>query len=237
MTLQETKNKINEVQSTTKDYQDAINGVQTKLMSLIDDVNSVKSSIASDIKEESIVSHSKAKGKEINSKIKKTLGKSRTALDTLSVDATKYIRKIVDEYNGSLEEDSEAERLSYVEIKLSSVSGCPSEGDSDSNGDYSGDWGGGNDDSGTTLNIDYYLDLLKYDNVYSRDIENWETYVNNFLVANNLQKVIETIIIEGKKIKVRLKNGKEYIFENITSTIDLLKALYEAIEKDAGNNE
>jgi len=237
MTLQETKSKINEVQSTTKDYQDAINGVQTKLMSLIDDVNSVKGSIASDIKEQNIVSHSRSKSKEISSKIKKTLAKSRTALDTLSVDATKYIKRIVDEYNGSLEKDSEAERLSYVEIKLSSVSGCPSESDSDGNNYYGGDWDGGSDNPATPLNLDYYLDLLKYDYVYSSDIENWDSYVNNFLVLNNLQKVIDNIAIDGKKIKVKLKNGKEYEFENITSTIDLLKALYSAIEKEASNNE
>ena len=215
-----------------KDYQDSINNVQTKLLNLIDDTNKIKKAITTEIKEESIATHSVSSSKKTVNKINKALGKSRSTLDTLGNDATKYIKKIVDEYNNSLDPEGDDTRLSYVEIKLSSVSGCPAEGDYDN--DYSGNWGGGSNYP-DEITIDYYIELLKYSDVYSNNIENWDLYVKKFLEDNNLTNVIDKIEIDGKKIKVKLKNGKEYEFEEITTTIDLLKALYKKIEEEASN--
>ncbi|MBP5683661.1 MAG: hypothetical protein J6X02_00205 [Bacilli bacterium] len=83
MTLQETRNKIKEIQESTKDYQDSINNVQTKLLNLIDDTNKIKKAITTEIKEESIATHSVSSSKKTVNKINKALGKSRSTLDTL----------------------------------------------------------------------------------------------------------------------------------------------------------
>lgn len=246
MTLQETKNRIREIQDTTKDYQDAINGLQNQLIAFVDDVNGVNASVKDGINEKTIVTHSGNAAKNIVSCINKSLVTTRGALDQLSTDATKEIQRIVDEYNNSIDpEDTEAEKLSYVAIKLTSVAGCPSasdvggnsnrRGNNSNNNNYGNNW---NNDGYSytpqedTSKIDYYFSLLSNSDVYSKDIDDWEGEVSKFLKANDLEKVIKSIEINGKEIICTLINGNVYKFTNITNKLDFLKALYAAIEKE-----
>ncbi len=245
MTLQETKNRIREIQDTTKDYQDAINGLQNQLIAFVDDVNGVNASVKDGINEKTIVTHSGNAAKNIISCINKSLVTTRGALDQLSTDATKEIQRIVDEYNNSIDpDDTEAEKLSYVTIKLTSVAGCPeASGDSGGNNrrssgrnnNYGNNW---NNDGYTytpqedTSRLDYYFSLLSNSDVYSKDIDDWEDEVSKFLKANDLDKVIKSIEINGKEIICTLINGNVYKFTNITNKLDFLKALYAAIEKE-----
>ncbi len=235
MSLSSTKSEIKKIVDTTEEYQVNINGVQTRLIALIEGIGSINKSIVNDedIDAKGLIENVKTSSGNIAKIAKSALSASANALKTLSADATKQIKKLVDVYNSSLEEDSEEPRLSYTTISLSSVSGCASYLDSDSSDDSRGHFGGG----GSSFNdFEYYLGLLSRRDVYSTNIGNWSYVMNDYLQKNNLTGIVESIIIEGRVITCRLKNGHEYKIKNTYNSKDFLVALYKAIQRETNTN-
>ena len=126
MTLVEAKNSINAVIQASHDYESSINSLQSELLALADAVNTSNSSIASGIDEATIVESSNNTASQIISSINESISMADSALSTLSNDANKKIREIVDAYNSSLDSESKEERLSYQEISLSGIGGSAS---------------------------------------------------------------------------------------------------------------
>ena len=235
MSYIEAKKKINEIKDATAGFQGEVNKVQSQLMELSSEVGNVTTAINSDLHEETIASYSASAGSQIANKINAALSKSSSALSGLSQDATNEIKKIVDAHNASIDYESEnpEPRLSYETISLSSIAGCPDES-SDSSPKNTNPRPTGSSSS-NRKDLDYYLSQLASKGFKSQDIEGWNDYVNSFLRENNLDKAIKSITVNGKTVKCILSNGKEYTFTNVTSTIDLLRALQAAIEKENQN--
>ena len=78
------------------------------------------------IDEATIVESSNNTASQIISSINESISMADSALSTLSNDANKKIREIVDAYNSSLDSESKEERLSYQEISLSGIGGSAS---------------------------------------------------------------------------------------------------------------
>jgi len=234
MSYIEAKRKINEIKESTSSFQNEVNKVQSQLMELSSEINKVSTSIANDLHEDTIASFSSGAANNINSKINEALVKSSSALSGLSTDATGEIKRIVDEHNASIdyESDNPEPKLEYETISLSSVVGCPEEADEPVSEHRPTYPSGGGLSVSQEINLDYYLNMLSSTEFNSSDIEGWDDYVQKFLREYNLDKAIKDIKVEGKKVTCILSNGKEYEFTDITSTLDLLKALQAAIAKE-----
>ena len=224
MTYNEAKYKINNIKEATTDFQNSINKVEADLIAKSSDMSNINSSISNKISQVDIVDYSDQAIRDINALITETLSISASALSTLSNDATEEIRKIVDAYNSSIvdEEDKPPKpRLSYETINLSSLGSAPNTSTTLSG--HHGN-GGNNDSSGYNGNYGYtpspsfqnYISRLGVEDFNSDNIDNWNSYVNEFLSTYNLSDSVESIKIDGKKIICKLKNGEEIVIENVT---------------------
>lgn len=231
MTYEEAKTRINKIKDSTADFQSSVNKVQSELVNKTSDLRKINTRIAADIGQSDIVSYSGRDVSSITSSINEALSMSASALSTLSKDATDEIKNIVDSYNSSIQYDEEGHakspRLNYETISLSSIAGvsAPSSdgGKAASTGGGGGYYGNSGAQSGndTPTSFNGYLSKLGSEDIYSKDIENWDSYVNEFLSSNDLSDSVESITIEGKVIKCKLKNGKVITIENVSNTSDL----------------
>ena len=71
---------------------------------------------------------------------------------------------------------------------------------------------------------DYLLRLSSGD-IYSSNINGWNSYVSDFLNTYNLSDSVSSITIEGQIVKCKLKNGKEIVLRNISSESALASAI------------
>lgn len=229
MSLGDTKNSIKEIVDSTKDYQLSINALQRRLISVGEDINSSAKSVSRDIKANEVVENNTNYTIKVIDSINKSLELTRTTLSKLSSDATKRIRELVDNYNNSLDPESNEERLSYVEINLTSVDGNISFGNSHGNNRSNGDNPPGPSE---TFDIDYYFGLLGTTGVNSVDILNWDIEIKKFLVENKLDSYVTKMEFEGKIVKVTLSNGKEFELENITTKEEFLDKIKEILKEE-----
>ena len=123
MTLQEAKNSVKEVVESAKDYQSSIKDLQRKIIDFADDVTTAFNSVGNEIGENSIVEYSNKNATQLISILSDMLDLSNSTLNSLSLDANKRIREIVDEYNASLPQDSKEPKLSYYEVALAGIGG------------------------------------------------------------------------------------------------------------------
>lgn len=232
----EAKAQINKIKAATADYQSSINKVQSELVSKMSDLSNISNRISSDIGQSDIVSFSNADVTKISNSISEALSTSASALSTLSRDATDEIKRIVDSYNSSIQYDEEtgrpkSPRLNYETISLSSIAGvsAPSTSGGNSGGRTGGGGGGGyygnrgntTPTTNTPTSFNDYISMLGSGSVYSNTIDNWDSYVNDFLSSNNLSGSVESISVVGNVIKCKLKNGKEITLSNISSATAL----------------
>ncbi len=234
MSYTEAKRKINEIKESTKSYQVEVNKVQNELLELSGDIGKIKSSVNSDLHEETIASYTSSAAAEIVNKINSALAKSGSSLSGLSTDATNEIKKIVDAHNNSIDPESEnpEPRLSYETISLASVDGITSESSPPPGGNGRRGGGGGDNYPPTPSSLEDYLALLGTQELDSSIIPNWDLYVKAFIEENNLSNSIVDITIRGNKIICKLTNGKEIEIENVTNTLDLLKAIKEKLTEN-----
>ena len=230
MSLGDTKNSIKEIVDSTKDYQLSINSLQKRLIAVGEDINSSAKSVSRDIKADEVVDNNTNYAIKVIDSINKSLELTRTTLSKLSIDATKRIKELVDNYNNSLDPESNEERLSYIEINLTSVDGTVTFGSSRSgNGGYNGYTP---PDSSNTFDIDYYFGLLGTTGVNSVDIPNWDLEIKNFLIENQLDSYITKMEFEGNIVKITLSNGKEIELENITTKEEFLDKIKEVLKEE-----
>lgn len=225
MNYSEAKEKINKIKESTQDFQSSINKVQGELVNKISDLNSIGKTIKRDINQETVVSYSTTDVTSINSSINEALSLSANALSTLSHDATEEIKRIVDNYNNSIEYDEDGKpkspRLSYETISLSSIAGI-SDGSSSKSG------GGGYYGDTPKTNPTSFSDAiarLGTEDINSSEIENWNLYVSDFLNTYSLSEYVESISINGKTITCKLKNGQTITIENVTNIDDLVSKI------------
>ena len=227
MTYNEAKYKINNIKEATADFQNSINKVEADLIAKSSDMSNINSSISNKISQVDIVDYSDQAIRDINALITETLSISASALSTLSNDATEEIRKIVDSYNSSIvdEEDKPPKpRLSYETISLSSLGSAPNTSTTLS-GNHGN--GGNNGNYGYTPSPSFqnYISRLGVEDFNSDNIDNWNSYVNEFLSTYNLSDSVESIRIDGKKIICKLKNGEEIVIENVTDINELVSKI------------
>lgn len=225
MNYSEAKEKINKIKESTQDFQSSINKVQGELVNKISDLNSISKTIKRDINQETVVSYSTTDVTSINSSINEALSLSANALSTLSHDATEEIKRIVDNYNNSIEYDEDGKpkspRLSYETISLSSIAGI-SDGSSSKSG------GGGYYGDPPKTNPTSFSDAiarLGTEDINSSEIENWNLYVSDFLNTYSLSEYVESISINGKTITCKLKNGKTITIENVSDINELVQKI------------
>ena len=126
MTLNEARNSIQEIIEASHDYEASINNLQGQLVAFGDSANSACSSISNEINEKAIIAYADKNAGLINSSLNDVLSLTKNALSTLTTDANRKIREIVDNYNAhnnSLPKEKREEPLSYEEITLSSSGG------------------------------------------------------------------------------------------------------------------
>ena len=215
---------------STKDYQLSVNDLQRRLIAVGEEINSSAKSVSRDIKANEVVENNTNYAIKVIDSINKSLDLTRTTLDKLSSDATKKIKELVDNYNNSLDPESNEERLSYVEISLTSIDGTVSFGSSRSGG------GNGNNDypynPPSEFDIDYYFGLLGTTGVNSVDIPNWDYEIKKFLVENELDSYVNKVEFEGNIVKVTLSNDKEFSLEKITTKEEFLDKVKEIIKEE-----
>ena len=224
MTEYEARNKITKIVETTEEYQRSVNNVEQQLIDEISTIEKIKSNINKDIKQKDIVSYSSDAITSIEGNINSVLGTCGEVLNTLSHDATEEIRRIVDNYNNSIvdeDPDHPKARLSYVTISLASISG--GEVVTTTSEDYGGS--GGSNPPTYNDSLENYLIRLENEELYSKDIIDWEQYVNDFLYTYDLSSYVESITIEGKKIICKYKDGREEVFENVSNIDELVKKI------------
>jgi len=247
MSVVDARNKINKIKESTQDYQTSINGVQSKLLEFISEMNSHSKAINEGLLEESLINYSSSAIKNVVSDINSALSISKQTLDSLSKDATEEIKRIVDEHNNSIDPDAENPEptLNYETISLSSIAGVmdadsgtntsTTTDTSSSNGNHRKDSSNGYDGSGGYIppepTFETILATIGSGDVHSDQIANWDQYVKDFLAENNLVDVIEDIQVDGTKIICKLKNGKDIVVENVTTVVDLLKAIRDELQK------
>ncbi len=250
MSLEDTKNSIKAIVDSTKDYQTSINAIQRDLLSLGDDVNSSAVAVATDITSSQVVSNCMNYAMQIVDSINKSLEATRTTLSTLTSDANKKLKELVDNYNNSLDPESKETRLSYVEVNLTSVDGtvtCAVDANgvkkpkgNNNYGNY-GDYGdNGNNDTPEVpsdtppeaFDLDYYLGLLGTTGVNSSEIENWDEEIKKFLEENELDQYIKKIELDGDTIKVTLSNDKEVELKDITNKEEFLEKIKEILKEE-----
>ena len=234
MSYTEAKSKINKIKETTSDYQASINSVQSSLLDFISEMNGHTKSISNGLEEKSLISFSSTSIKNIVSDINSALVESKQVLDKLSTDATDEIKRIVDAHNNSIDPESEnpEPRLSYETISLASVDGITSESSPPPGGNGRRGGGGGDNYPPTPSSLEDYLALLGTQELDSSTIPNWDLYVKAFIEENNLSNSIVDITVKGNKIICKLTNGKEIEIENVTNTLDLLKAIKEKLTEN-----
>ena len=239
----EAKAQINKIKAATADYQSSINKVQSQLVSKMSDLSNLSSRISSDIGQSDIVAFSTADVTKISNSISESLSTSASALSTLSRDATDEIKRIVDEYNSSIQYDKEtgkpkSPRLSYETISLSSIAGVSAPSSSGGNGGGRNTGGGGyyGNRGNTTPTTNFTptsfndcLSMLGSGSLYSNTIDNWDSYVNDFLSSNSLSDSVESITIEGTIIKCKLKNGKVITLSNVFSATALANEIRKSL--------
>ena len=224
MDYYDAKNKINNIKDATQDYQQSINKIQSELLNELESLNSVSKSISRDINQKDIVGLSNEAINAIKGNISSALQLSASALSTLSEDATEEIKKIVNNYNSSIDPENPTPALEYEEISLASVAGI---------GDFSEDSGssrGGGGGPTQPKTFEDYLLSLGTKKIYSNDIENWDNIVNVFLNQYDLADAIESIKLEGNKVIIKYKNGKEETIENIKNVDELVSKIKSNLE-------
>ncbi len=244
MTLSETKNSIKEIVDSTNDYQLSINGIQRRLLAMGDDINSSATSVVSDITAKEVVQSSTDYAIQICDAINNSLDITRSTLSKLGSDATKRIRELVDSYNNSLDPESTEERLSYVEVSLSSIDGSVScavgstgtnrlgNNRRNNNNNYSDPPTDPNTQAPEEFDIDYYLGLLSTTGINSADISNWDEEIKKFLEENELDKYINKMELEGDVIKLTLSNDKEVEIKDVTNKEELLEKIDEILKEE-----
>ena len=236
MTLQQTKKAIFDIVESARDYQQSINSLQTELISMADQVHKKISHIANDIDSNAIVDYCDKNATRITSSIINTFDLTKDALSELSRDATEKIKKLVDEYNNSLDENSKEERLSYIVVNLSSVSGDiknysnNNRGNSNSNISENNS-NGSNNSLESKDKIDEYLALLSNKNASSDNISDWDETVNKFLAENKLDSYFSEIELDGDVVKCTLVNNVKYKISNIADKQDFLNKIKAVIKK------
>lgn len=243
MSLGDTKNSIKAIVDSTKDYQLSINTLQNNLLAFGDEINESAKAIAIDISSQQVVENSMAYAIQIVDAINKALEATRTALSTLSTDATKKIKELVDSYNSSLEADSKEERLSYIEINLTSVDGTvtcavDAHGIKKKKGSNYGSYGNNDypdtptDTPPEEFDINYYLGLLGTTGVNSSDIPNWDEEMKKFFEENELDQYIKKIELVGDTIKITLINDKEVEIKDVTTKEEFLEKINEILKEE-----
>ena len=225
MDYYDAKNKINNIKDATGDYQQSINKVQSELLNKLESLNNINKSISKDINQKDIVGLSSEAVNAIKGNINTALQLSANALSALSEDATEEIKKIVNNYNSSIDPENPTPTLEYEEISFASVAGI---GDfSDDGGSSRGGGGGGYTPPKT---FEEYISSLGTENINSKDIDNWDNIVSDFLNQYGLTDTIESIKIEGNKIIIKYKNGKEETIENVKNIEELVSKIKSNIE-------
>ena len=229
MNYSEAKEKINKIKESTADFQTSINKVQTQLVNKMNDLNTIKTRIKKDLGQNNIVSYCNTDIGSINDSINDALAMSIEALNTLSKDATDEIKRIVDNYNNNIEYDEEGKpkspRLSYETISLSSIAGLSANTSSKPRSDGSGGYYGDNPPTTTITSFTDAISRLGTEDVDSSEIDNWNSYVSDFLTTYGLSDAVESISIEGKKIVCKLKNGKTITIENVSDINELVQKI------------
>ena len=219
MDYYDAKNRINNIKDATGDYQKSINKIQSELLNKLDSLNNISKSISKDINQKDIVGLSNEAINAIKGNINTALQLSVNALSTLSEDATEEIHKIVDNYNSSIDPENPTPTLAYEEISLASVAGM---GDFSDNRTPKGSGGGGSTKPKT---FEEYITSLGTGNIYSKNIDNWDNIVNDFLNQYGLTDDVESIRIEGNKVIIKYKNGKEETIDNINNIDELVSKI------------
>lgn len=225
MDYYDAKNRINNIKDATWDYQQSINKIQTELLNKLESLNNVSKSISRDINQKDIVGLSNEAINAIKGNITSALQLSASALSTLSADATEEIKKIVNNYNSSIDPENPTPTLAYEEISLSSVAGI---GDFSDDGSSSRDGGGGGYTPPKTF--EDYIISLGSEELYSEKIKDWDNLVSNFLSQYELSDVVESIKIEGNKVIIKYKNGKEETIDNVQNINELVSKIKSNLE-------
>ena len=224
MDYYDAKNKINKIKDAIGDYQQSINKVQSELLNKLESLNNINKSISKDINQKDIVGLSSEDLNAIKGNINTALQLSANALSALSEDATEEIKKIVNNYNSSIDPENPTPTLEYEEISLASVAGI---GDFSDDGGSSGGGGGGYTPPKT---FEEYISSLGTENINSKDIDNWDNIVSDFLNQYGLTDTIESIKIEGNKVIIKYKNGKEETIENVKNIEELVSKIKSNLE-------
>ena len=118
MTRGEVESRIAEIIAAANSYKAAVYNLRDELFEFAEKVGTVTKSISDDIVLIPVVEYSSRCEGEIIDSINNNLSRMKNALGTLSADATKAIKELVDAYNNSLDSKSKEPRLSYTDVNL-----------------------------------------------------------------------------------------------------------------------
>ena len=211
MGYNEALNEIKKVKESSIAYQEEVNAFQSKLIEFASNMEGLYNSV-DNIESETLIYYTKGNISNLYNKITEAANKSSSALSTLTDDANKEIKRIVDEYNSSIKYDEDGKptspRLSYETISLSSISGI---------GAFTGSSGGNN--SGGSNNSSNPRSNNQNENDETNKL------LKKRLEDNNLTDKVASLTYNNSTFYCELTNGKKYNFpsSDIESREELLE--------------
>ena len=198
MRYYEALNEIKKVKDASTAYQEEVNAFQSKLLDFASNMEGLYNSVDS-IESETLIYYTKGNISNLHNKLSEAASKSSSALSTLTDDANKEIRRIVDEYNNSITYDEEGKpsspKLSYETISLSSISGIGA-----FTGSSNGNTSGGNNST------------PRNNNANNNDETN--KLLKQILEENNLTDKVASLTYDNSIFYCELTNGKKYNFSS-----------------------
>lgn len=74
-------------------------------------------------------------------------------------------------------------------------------------------------------NLNYILNVNSTSSIDSSKFNNWNLFIKEFLKRNNFEKYVTSIILKDKRVICRMTSGREYHFDNINSSVELINTI------------
>ena len=214
------------------------NGIKTKVLNLnssldsalnnLTDIDTIISSINerinTHVQASDIINRCDTAVNNITKKIGAAEDLASSISKTALIEANNYIKSLEDSYNNSLEEGEEKIHIERLSLTSSKTSKKTKTSNPKKTGTTPSKNKSNKTNSTNTINdqMNRFLQINNDNNVNSKDISSWNTFVSNFIKTNNLTSYVSSIEALNHQIIIKLQNGKEYVLSNVTSTDALL---------------